>query len=188
MARTVWGFPGKLLLFAILSVLGVASAGAGTDSADREAVFGVWASSGTMIEVAPSGADGLSARIVALKNPLWREKDGIGVVGEPKTDLRNPDPELRQRPFIGLEMLSDYEYRNGRWRGSLYLPSNGSRWRSSAWVKDGELRIRGHIGLSLLGRTQVFVPISECNENILRMIENSGMTDTPCDDLLAGAE
>ena len=177
------GLPGILLMLMTLSGSGFA-----WSDADREAVYGIWATSGTMIEVGPDGNGGLSARIVALKNPLWREKDGIGVVGEPKTDLHNPDPDLRERPFIGLEMLSGYEYRKGRWRGSLYLPSNGTRWKSTAWVKDGELRIRGHVGLSLLGKTQVFAPLSACNENILRMIRNAGMTGTPCDALLADAD
>lgn len=192
------GFPAyiaKLLIVAALSGFGAAASADpdadgpdGSEQSAREAVYGIWASSGTMIEVSPDETGGLSARIIALKNPLWREKDGIGVVGEPKTDLHNPDPALRDRPFIGLEMLSGYEYRRGRWRGSLYLPANGSRWRSTAWVKDGELRIRGHIGVSLLGRTQVFAPLSACNENILRMIGNAGMTGTPCDELMADAK
>lgn len=182
--RGLPAYTAALLMVAILSGSGAVA----SSDADREAVYGIWASSGTMIEVAPDGEGGLSARIVALKNPLWREKDGIGVIGEPKTDLHNPDPTLRDRPFIGLEILSGYEYQKGRWRGSLYLPSNGSRWKSAAWVKDGRLRIRGRLGIALLGKTQVFDPLSACNENILRMIENANMTGTPCDDLLAEAE
>jgi hypothetical protein len=156
--------------------------------ADREAVHGIWASSGTMIEVAPGVNGGLSAKIIALKHPYWREKDGIGVVGELKTDLHNPDESLRNRPFIGLEMLSGYQFIKGRWRGKLYLPSNGTTWASSAFVKNGVLQIRGHVGIPLLGKTQKFLPISACDKNILRMIRTAEMTGTPCDELLAEAE
>ena len=39
----------------------------------------------------------------------------------------------------------DYRFERGKWRGKLYLPSNGTSWTSSAEVKNGELRIRGFI-------------------------------------------
>ena len=162
--------------------------GLATADADREAVFGIWASSGSMIEVAPGADGGLSAKIIALKHPYWREKDGIGVVGEPKTDLHNPDENLRNRPFIGLEMLSGYEFRRGIWRGKLYLPANGTSWSSSAFVKNGVLQLRGYVGMPLLGKTQKFLPISACDENILRMIRTAEMTGTPCDAMLMEAE
>ena len=141
----------------------------------RDSVYGIWASSGTMIEVTAAG-DSLSARIIALKNPNWREKDGVGVVGEPKTDLHNPDASLRGRSLLGLEMLRNFEFRNGRWRGHLYLPTNGTTWKSTAFVKDGTLRIRGYVGISILGKTQKFAPLASCNENILKMIEVAELT------------
>jgi len=157
-------------------------------AAEKEDVYGIWATSGTMIEVGPAPDGGLSARIIALKNPLWREKDGVGVVGEPKTDLHNPDASQHQRPFIGLEMLSDYAFRKGKWQGKLYLPSNGSTWTSSAQVKKGVLQIRGYVGVPMLGKTQKFQPLASCNENILRMLRQAEMTGTPCDDALRASE
>jgi len=164
------------------------SAQAFARDADPEAVYGLWATSGTMIEVSPTETGGLSARIVALKHPTWREKDGVGSVGETKTDLHNPDESKREEPLIGLEMLSDYEFRKGKWRGRLYLPSNGSTWRSAAHVKNGQLHLRGYVGVSLLGKTQKFAPLADCNENILKMIRIAGMRGTPCDGLLADSE
>jgi uncharacterized protein (DUF2147 family) len=152
---------------------------------DRAAVYGIWASSGTMIEVVPDG-DALSARIVALKHPRWREKDGVGRIGELKTDIHNPDPALRDRPLIGVQLLRDFHFRGGRWRGKLYLPTSGSTWTASARVRHGMLEIRGFLGIPLFGRTQAFAPLAACNENILRMLEASAMHDTPCDGMLAG--
>lgn len=158
------------------------------DAGSSEAVYGIWATSGTMIEVTPAGEDGLSAKIIALKNPYWREKDGVGVIGEPKTDLHNPDPALHSRPLVGLEILDGYEFRGGRWQGKLYLPSNGTTWKSAARVRNGELRIRGFIGLSLFGKTQRFTPIAACSEDILRMIRNAELQNTPCADKLGQVE
>lgn len=181
---------GLILSFVCASALsGAAAASSSTGMATTEdEVYGIWASTGTMIELSPVADGGLSARIVALKHPRWRQKDGVGVVGEPKTDLHNPDESLRQRSFIGLEMLSDFRFHKGRWRGRLYLPTDGSTWASKAFVKNGQLQIHGYVGLPLLGRTQKFLPISACNENILRMIRTSGLSDTPCDDRLEEAQ
>ena len=164
-------------------VFGGSASVAKGESAARDAVYGIWASSGTMIEVTAAGKS-LSARIIALKNPSWREKDGVGVVGELKTDLHNPDEAQHGRSLIGLEMLSGYEFKKDIWRGQLYLPTNGSTWRSTARIKNGELRIRGYIGVSWLGKTQSFAPLDSCNENIVRMIRTSGMTGTPCDEVV----
>ena len=150
---------------------------------DMEAVFGIWATSGTMIEVAAAG-ESLSGRIIALKHPDWREKDGVGRIGEPKTDLHNPDESQHDKPMIGLEMLHDYEFRKGKWQGKLYLPTNGSNWTSTARIKNGELQLRGYIGVSMFGKSQSFAPLASCNENIIRMIKVSRMKGTPCDDML----
>lgn len=179
--------PGWQWLLASLAVLLISGPVTAQGDDPREAVYGIWATSGTMIEVQPAG-DSLSARIIALKNPNWREKDGAGVVGEPKTDIHNPDASLRDRPLIGIEMLQDYTFRDGKWHGRLYLPSNGTTWTSTARVKNGKLHIRGYIGLSLLGKTQSFAPIGTCNDNILKMIRNAGMNGTPCDELLASED
>jgi hypothetical protein len=170
------------LLMAPAAAFGADDDSAGDGPVGKEAVYGIWASSGTMIDVRPTEDGGLSARIIALKHPNWREKDHAGVVGAPKTDLHNPDSAKRQRPLMGLEILSGYEFSRGLWRGRLYLPTNGSTWTSTARVRDGQLLIRGFIGFSLLGRTQTFAPLASCNEDILRMIERAGMRGTPCDD------
>ena len=143
------------------------------------AVYGTWASSGTMIEVSPAG-EGLSARILSLKHPHWRDKDGVGRIGETKTDLHNPDPALRGRPLIGVELLEGFRFRNGRWRGRLYVPTNGSTWTASARVRNGVLEIRGYVALPLFGRTETFVPVRACNEDILRMLAMVELPDRPC--------
>jgi len=163
-----------------LVLLCLSAAAAFADQAMPGAVYGIWASSGTMIEISPDGQGGLSGRIIALKHPRFREKDRAGVVGEPKTDLHNPDPALQDRPLLGLDVLDDYRFHKGRWRGRLYLPTDGSSWASKLFVRNGLLHVHGYLGLPLLGRTEKFSPIAACNPDIVRMIRVSGLEDTPC--------
>jgi hypothetical protein len=85
-------------------------------------------------------------------------------------------------------MLSGYEYERGKWRGKLYLPTNGTTWTSTAQVKNGVLQIRGYVALPMLGKTQKFEPLESCNKNILRMLKQADMRGTPCDEALLAAE
>lgn len=58
-------------------------------------------------------------KIVWLKEPNQPS-------GKPKMDLKNENENLRKRPIIGLIILSDLMYSNGKWiNGSMYSPKNG---------------------------------------------------------------
>jgi uncharacterized protein (DUF2147 family) len=42
------------------------------------------------------------------------------------TDKNNPDPKLRDRKIIGLEIITNVDFSNGVWQnGKLYSPKNG---------------------------------------------------------------
>lgn len=45
--------------------------------------------------------------------------------GNPVTDRNNPDKNLRNRQLIGIDMLEDLQYRNGKWHGKIYAPKRG---------------------------------------------------------------
>src|SRR5687768_11398731 len=49
-------------------------------------------------------------KIIWLKNP----KD---VNGKPKVDNKNPNPNLRAKPIIGMIMLKDFRYDEDEWTG-----------------------------------------------------------------------
>ena len=77
----------------------------------------------------------------------------------PKTDTRNPDPALRQRPLLGLEIFSGFHYDgDGRWSGGqIYDPNSGKTYRCKLKLVDrNTLSVRGFIGISLLGRTETW--------------------------------
>lgn len=75
-------------------------------------------------------------KIVWLKEPNQPS-------GKPKTDLKNENENLRKRPIIGLVILSDLIYSNGKWiNGSMYSPKNGVSVACSATlINENELKL-----------------------------------------------
>ena len=77
-------------------------------------------------------------------------------------DEKNPDPAMRTRPIIGVDLLSDFIYdaKSGRWiAGTIYDAKSGKTYKCKLWFEDDEpgvLWARGYIGFSLLGRTVRF--------------------------------
>ena len=90
-------------------------------------------------------------KIVWLKAP----KDDKG---KTKTDVKNPDESLRARPILGLEMLKDFVYEDGKWTdGKIYDPKSGKTYSCNMNIKEnGELNMRGYIGISILGRSETW--------------------------------
>jgi uncharacterized protein (DUF2147 family) len=80
--------------------------------------------------------------------------------GKPKLDKENPEESLRTRPLLGLVMLRDFVYDEDReWEdGEIYDPKNGKTYSCVMTLsEDGKtLDVRGYIGFSFIGRTQVW--------------------------------
>lgn len=77
----------------------------------------------------------------------------------PDRDEKNPDPALRDRPLIGLELFEGFSYDgNGRWEGgTIYDPNSGKSYRCIiTWVNKDTLKVRGYIGVPMLGRTETW--------------------------------
>jgi len=80
---------------------------------------------------------------------------------------QNPNPlctrcrgSLRNQPVIGLTILKNLKQDGGEWNGGTVLdPENGNTYRCEIEVVDGgaRLKVRGFIGVSLLGRTQYWL-------------------------------
>ena len=70
-------------------------------------------------------------------------------------DENNPDPELQKRKKVGLVILTDFEFDDGQWEdGDIYDPKSGKTYSCVIKLqKDGDLHVRGYIGISLIGRT-----------------------------------
>jgi uncharacterized protein (DUF2147 family) len=93
-------------------------------------------------------------------------------------DKHNPDPELAKRKFIGIEMLSNFQYDSAKnqWsEGTIYDGNSGKTYSCTLWFEDGkpnELRGRGYVGISLLGRTEVFQRVTAEDEKAAAQEEN----------------
>ena len=79
--------------------------------------------------------------------------------GKQKLDKENPKKELKTKPIVGLEILKGFKYiGDKKWEGgTIYDPENGKTYDCNIAMKDNNtLKIRGYIGISLLGRTTVW--------------------------------
>jgi uncharacterized protein (DUF2147 family) len=114
-------------------------------------------------------ADGLPADIVGV----WDTGDGAHVeiyerdgkyqgkfvlfYDEPPAggiDAENPDPALRDRPLLGADFVLNFEFDGKKWKkGRLYNPENGKQYKADLELRDGVLKVRGWIGMRLIGRT-----------------------------------
>ena len=120
--------------------------------ADR--LMGVWEPSNgrARVKIEKIGAK-YYGKIVWIKEPI------DPVTKKPKTDKNNPDPDLQKVPLMGYRMLKDFTYKgNDEWAdGTIYDALNGSTY--SCVIKmtnENTLNIRGYIGVSVLGRTDVW--------------------------------
>lgn len=81
--------------------------------------------------------------------------------GKPKVDAQNPDETKRNKPIIGLVILSNLAWNPElkAWTdGQIYDPNNGKTY-SCAINKDGKnLKVRGFKGLSITGKSSTWSP------------------------------
>jgi len=91
-------------------------------------------------------------------NIIWLKEPNEEATGLPKLDDENPDPVLQKRPVMGLELLTGFVFDgDDEWEdGDIYDPKSGSIYSCYMVFTDdtkNTLKVRGFIGVSLLGRT-----------------------------------
>ncbi len=118
----------------------------------NDAILGKWVnpSGEANIDIYKKG-DQYFGKIVWMKNP----KDEKGAV---KKDVNNPDVSLKSRPILGMEMLKNFIYDDGKWTdGKIYDPKSGKTYSCNITQKDAnQISIRGFVGISLLGRSETW--------------------------------
>jgi uncharacterized protein (DUF2147 family) len=82
-------------------------------------------------------------------------------------DPKDPNPhcvdctgEQKGLPVVGLQILSDLQQDGDTWSGGTILdPANGKTYKCLLSIEDGgmKLKVRGFLGVSLLGRTQYWL-------------------------------
>lgn len=166
----------SVLVAALLVTSSAGSLRAEPGSGPGDAILGTWltgAEGKEMAKVTVNLEGGMYAgRIVWLQYPEFREGDEPGMEGKPKVDLKNPDPELRSRPVLGMVILNGLRYQPGKkWPwvgGSVYDPENGHTYRARLRLEeDGTLRIKGFVLIPLFGRSTNWTRVSGPENSIL---------------------
>jgi uncharacterized protein (DUF2147 family) len=149
------------------AVLALAVSGWGIAD-DGDVVVGLWLT-------APDEEDGQArievtkqdgkyqGKIVWLEMPVYPPDDDQGMAGQKKVDRENPDVALRDRPILGLEMMHGFEYAGkNKWKkGTIYAPDEGKTYKCKMTLTEGgELKVRGFIGFSMLGRTEMWTRVT----------------------------
>ena len=136
-----------IILFAVLAI-----ATSFKNPVHSDAIIGVWENGSGKGHIQIFKQDEkYYGRIVWLR-------DGKDENGNPKVDRKNEDPAKRNRPLVGLVMMRDFEYEDDKWtNGHIYNPSDGKEYKAYIKSEDGKtLAVRGYIGISLLGKTDVW--------------------------------
>lgn len=76
------------------------------------------------------------------------------------TDKKNPNPALRNRKVLGLDVVENLTYNPGSnsWEGGrIYEVQSGKYWNAAASIdKSGLLKVKGYWKVKLLGKTMTF--------------------------------
>jgi uncharacterized protein (DUF2147 family) len=134
---------------------------------------GRWYAEGgaAQVEIRPCGG-ALCGEVVWLRSPF----DEHGCV---QRDRWNPDPGLRERSIVGLEIVRDLvpaDDGSATWAGgTIYDPTTGRTYRATLEL-DGEDRVslRGYVGIPLLGRTTTWFRVGS-EERLCRSTQLEGL-------------
>ena len=124
-----------------------------------DAALGTWvtADGKARVEIVKTG-DVYNGSIVWLKEPLYPADDNTAP-GKPKVDRNNPDQAQQDRPILGLPLIQGFKYTGDNvWSdGTIYDPDSGKLYSCKlTLMMDGSLRVRGYVGISLFGRTEIW--------------------------------
>lgn len=118
---------------------------------DIASPLGFWKNDDATFEIFDNQGK-LSGKITAMREPRTPE-------GKDKTDIHNPDPSKRERPIIGLVFMSGFTRKSdtGWENGIIYDPKSGNTYSCSMELNGPDkIKLRGFIGISLIGRTEIW--------------------------------
>jgi uncharacterized protein (DUF2147 family) len=125
---------------------------------NADQILGTWltGSGNARVEIYKN-ANNFQGKIVWLSEPIDL------ATNKPKTDTKHPNSNLHSRPLMGLINLWGFSYNDneGNWeKGHIYDPKTGKEYKCTITAKDkNTLNVRGFIGFSMIGRTDVWTRV-----------------------------
>ncbi len=125
---------------------------------NADQILGTWltGSGNARVEIYKN-ANNFQGKIVWLSEPI------DPATNKPKTDTKHPNSNLHSRPLMGLINLWGFSYNDnaGNWeKGHIYDPKTGKEYKCTITAKDkNTLNVRGFIGFSMIGRTDVWTRV-----------------------------
>lgn len=144
-------FVRKFSVYCLLIVLSVVLANK-TAHAQADKLEGVWYNDikTAKIKISKGNNGKYNGKIVWLK--VMNDENG-----KPRTDIKNPDAKLRERPLMGLHLLANFvkdpDDDNKYIDGTIYDPLNGKVYMCKIKYEGKTLHIRGYVMIPLFGRT-----------------------------------
>jgi Delta7-sterol 5-desaturase len=121
-----------------------------------DAITGIWQTHGDKPAriLIYSAAGEYNGKIVSLQ---YTPEDG-----KPVVDKNNPDASKRGQPVVGLGLLMGFKFDKDEWNGGqVYDPESGKTYSCILSLKDaGTLKVRGYVGISMFGRTEVWTRVN----------------------------
>lgn len=94
---------------------------------------------------------------------VWMVEPNEPGNNKPKMDKENPDEKLRNRPLMGLVLLTNLTYKgHSVWGdGEIYNPEDGKTYSCEVSMKDpNSIDLRGYVmGISFLGKTRTWTRV-----------------------------
>ncbi len=147
----------KIFIYLLLSIptLGLFSQ---TAVNEGDKILGLW-QTGTgkaKIKITKYG-EKYGGKISWLKDPNRAD-------GSQKMDDKNPDKLKQKNTILGLNNLLGFTFSGKKTYegGSIYDPENGKTYKCIITLEDeNTLKVRGYIGIQLLGRTDTWKRVTE---------------------------
>ena len=122
----------------------------------QDRIVGKWMSEekNVMVQVYKNG-DKYAAKLIWFDDSDDRSKPM-----NTRVDYKNPDPALRNRKLIGMEVVDNLEYNpstNSWENGMIYDAKSGRTWSSAASITSkGVLKVTGYWHFKFLGKSMIF--------------------------------
>lgn len=143
-------------LFRIVAIMAMATFSA--NAAPPAEVIGVWinAKADTKVRIGSCGA-------ALCGNIVWLKVSSNPQTGEPFTDRNNPDPAIRGRPLLGLQVITDLKPGRdaGEWTAKVYSPNEGHSFDASFFMESpNSIKMEGCKLAGLLCRSQIWTRVN----------------------------